>query len=81
MLITRINPITGKNVSIDLPVTQRQLARWEEGELIQNVFPNLTSDQREFLLTGCTASEWDKLTNDVCEHSQLTELDYSALAF
>ena len=81
MLITRINPITGKNVSLDLPVTQRQLARWEEGELIQSVFPDLTSDQREFLLTGCTTSEWDKLANDVCEHSQLTELDYSALAF
>lgn len=32
-----------------------------EGYLIQRAFPYLTDDEREFILTGMTASEWDEL--------------------
>ena len=28
--------------------------------LIQNAFPNLTSEQREFIKTGVTPEEWDE---------------------
>lgn len=31
------------------------------GELIQDAFPFLTYDEREFILTGITAGEWDEL--------------------
>lgn len=29
-----------------------------KGQLIQNAFPNLTADQREFMMTGITPKEW-----------------------
>ena len=59
MLITRKSPFTGKVHTLDIPVTEEQLQRWENGALIQNAMPNLTPDQREFIMTGITAEEWD----------------------
>lgn len=34
------------------------------GALIQDAFPTLTPDEREFLLTGMTADEWDELFSE-----------------
>lgn len=52
-----LNRLTGKTNSMVLDVTQDQLDRYESGELVQNVFPNLTLTEREFLITGMTAEE------------------------
>ena len=41
-----------------LPITNDELERWQNGELIQNVMPQLNDEQREFLMTGITPSEW-----------------------
>jgi hypothetical protein len=50
-----------------LTVTVLQYTRWkQERESIQNVFPELSSEQREFLTSGTTPKEWDKLW----EHQQ-----------
>jgi len=57
MLITRTHPFTGQIHTKDLPITQDELNRWESGELIQNVWPNLSADDREFILTGM--NDWD----------------------
>jgi hypothetical protein len=46
---------------MDLPITQEQLTRWENGELVQNVFPDLTPDQREFIMTGMCNDDWDNM--------------------
>lgn len=35
--------------------------KYKEGALIQDAFPFLSPDEREFLLTGITSSEWDEL--------------------
>lgn len=61
MKIQRISPISYKMHEMDVPVTDEQLARWHGGELIQNAFPHLTVDEREFLMTGITADEWQRL--------------------
>lgn len=58
MKVTRKSPRTGKETTLDLPITEGQLERWQNGELIQNVFPHLDADQREFLMTGFTAEDW-----------------------
>jgi hypothetical protein len=29
--------------------------------LIQDAFPTLTADEREFILTGITSEEWDEI--------------------
>tara|TARA_R100000995_G_scaffold52305_1_gene25343 strand:- start:165 stop:329 length:165 start_codon:yes stop_codon:yes gene_type:complete len=53
--------ISNKTTTMELPITNEQLNRWEQGELIQNVFPDLTPDQREFIMTGITGEEWKTL--------------------
>ena len=60
MKITKRSMFTGKTHTLDIPVTQEQIDNWKSGTLIQNAMPNLTPDQREFLMTGVTAEEWDE---------------------
>ena len=59
--ITRKSMISGEINSMELDVTQEQLDLWQGGKLIQNVFPHLNADEREFIKTGCTPAEWDSL--------------------
>lgn len=54
MNITRKHPFTGQIHTKDLPITQEELDRWEAGEFVQNVWPHLLADDREFILTGIT---------------------------
>lgn len=61
MKFTRTSIVSGITRSLDLNVTPAQLARIDAGELIQNVLPHLSDDDREFILTGITAEEWDDL--------------------
>jgi phage-related protein len=59
MIVTRRSDFTGCVHSLDLPVTQEQLARFERGDgYVQTIFPGLNNEQREFLLTGVTPDEW-----------------------
>lgn len=59
MKVTRRSHFTGKVRTLDLPVTSEQLIRLDEGEMIQAVLPHLSDDQREFLISGVTADEWE----------------------
>ena len=36
-------------------------------ELIQDLFPSLSSDEREFIQTGITRDEWDEMFGDESE--------------
>jgi len=49
---------------MDLPITQEQLDRWEAGELVQQVFDDLSDSQREFLISGIYEDEWNMLGFD-----------------
>jgi len=53
--------VSGVTRTLDLPVTQQQLDSYAQGALLQNAFPNLSADEREFLKTGITSEEWDSL--------------------
>ena len=44
---------------MDLDITEEQIQKWQQGELIQNAFPNLSASEREFIKTGITDEEWD----------------------
>lgn len=61
MLIQRKSYVSGQVNTMDLDVTMDQLESWQNGELIQVVMPNLTPDEREFLITGITPDEWKKI--------------------
>jgi len=64
MQVTKQSRISGKIYSMDLDITSDQLERINlKIELIQNIVPNLSSEQREFLITGITPEEWNELFN------------------
>ena len=77
MKTTRIDPFTQKENTMELDITQAQLDRWQNGELIQNVFPYLTADEREFIKTGIAPDSWDVYLNEEStEELELTEEDF-----
>ena len=58
MKITRKSPLTGNTATKEIDVTAAQIAAWERGELAQNAFPDASPSEREFIMTGCTESDW-----------------------
>ena len=59
--VTRKSLISGKTNTMSLPITQEHLDIYETvGDiLIQDAFPNLNAEQREFILSGITPQEWN----------------------
>lgn len=61
MKITRQSTFSGKVRTMDLDITNEQILKYESGELLQDAFPNLTDDEREFFKSGITKEEWNNL--------------------
>jgi hypothetical protein len=61
MLVFRTNPFNGEDNTMDLDITPEQVAAYEAGALLQNAFPQLSADEREFYKTGITAESWDEM--------------------
>ena len=61
ILIYKTNPFTGKANSMLLDITNDQIEEWENGKLIQDAMPNLTADEREFMISGTTPADWELL--------------------
>src|SRR3954470_4717562 len=59
--ITRTSIATGITRTRDIPVTQEQLERWQQGGLIPDVMPELPAEDREFVQSGMTQAEWEEL--------------------
>lgn len=63
MLITKTSQMSNKEHTMDIDVTFDQLDRIDNRrnskELIQNIVPNLSKEEREFLMTGITPTEWN----------------------
>lgn len=62
--ITRRSPFSGDVNEMEINVTDEQLSDWKAGTLIQHAMPNLTADEREFIMTGITPAEWDDTFKD-----------------
>lgn len=67
MRVTRKSPFTQKVNFMDLDITTDQIVRWDKGELIQDVFPHLTPDEREFIQTGITPEDWNEMVGETEE--------------
>lgn len=63
MEITRKSEVSGIVRTRDIPVTEFQYQLYLNGVKVQDAFPQLNSDDREFILTGITAEEWNELFN------------------
>lgn len=59
MQITRTSVLSGLTRTLDLDITPEQWARFEGGDHIQRALGHLSADEREFILSGSTAEEWD----------------------
>lgn len=61
--VTRKSPFTGKPTTLELPISivefKDGLRRYSMGAYIQDAFPTLSPEHREFLKTGITPAEWD----------------------
>ena len=61
MLIARISILSGRLNALDLDVTAEQLAAYESRTiLLQDAFPHLPPEEREFIKTGITPEEWEE---------------------
>ena len=58
MLIERKSIISGRVNIMDIDVTSEQITSWKNGLLIQTAMPDLSPDEREFIMTGITPKEW-----------------------
>lgn len=71
MRVTRKSILSGKENTLELNVTPEQMYRFENrvalGEYIQTIFPHLSAPEREFILSGITPEEWDRVFSGVDE--------------
>ena len=42
---------------------KRDYERWQSGVLIQEAFPYLSDEEREFIISGITPEEWSDIFN------------------
>lgn len=66
--VTKTSQLTGKKHTMQLPLTPEQaedgLYKMREGMYVQDAFPMLDEDQREFIATGITREKWETLGGD-----------------
>ena len=70
-VVRKQSKFSGKWGEMDLPLTQQELDEglkqsWSANPGIgtkhmQDIFPQLNADQREFLMSGCTPEEWNEM--------------------
>jgi len=64
MKITKTSILSGKTRTKEINVNQSQIDKWVAGMLIQDAMPNISVDEREFIMTGSTPEEWDSTFNE-----------------
>lgn len=64
--VTRQSVLTKQINTMELPILQEHLDIYDTvGDiLVQDAFPNLNAEQREFLISGITPQEWNKYIGD-----------------
>ena len=64
MDIKRRSPWSKKTSTWRLDVTEEEYNAWRNGMLIQEAMPRLNSNEREFLMTGLTNTDWFDMFKD-----------------
>jgi hypothetical protein len=60
MIVKKRDPFTGQENSLDLPVNEMQMAVYRAGATSQQAFPNLTPEQREFIISGILPGNFER---------------------
>ena len=58
MIIAARSTITGISHFAELAITNKQVDNYSKGVKVQHAFPNLSKEEREFILSGITPEEW-----------------------
>ena len=59
--VKKRSPLTGEDNTMTLTVDDKRFLKWQMGKMpIMNAMPNLTDDEREFLITGFMPGEYEK---------------------
>lgn len=65
LLIVRVKSLfSGKWNTLDfvtIDLARSQWDAWQAGENIERAMPQLTAEEREFLITGATSEEWEAM--------------------
>tara|TARA_R110000868_G_scaffold103681_5_gene285347 strand:+ start:2354 stop:2563 length:210 start_codon:yes stop_codon:yes gene_type:complete len=62
MTVIRKSKHSGNLYTMEMNVTSEQISHYEAGGiLLQDAFPQLNADEREFIKTGIPAFEWEQL--------------------
>ena len=64
MVIVAVSALSGKKHAMALDITEAQVYDWVNGASIQDAMPHLSPAEREFLMTGITAEEWDSMFSE-----------------
>ena len=56
--IERKSPFTGMVNQMEIELDPNDYVNWKNGVNIQDAFPYLTADEREFIKTGITPEDW-----------------------
>lgn len=69
IVISNRSPISGKVNEMVIPMTGEDFdaayAAWQNGKNIQDAFPMLSADAREFIKTGILPEEWPQIDEDI----------------
>lgn len=81
MIITRVSPIDKMEYNMDINVTIDQMNEFlsDTRRNIQDIFPNITPDEREFIKTGITPKQWEDLFGNDDDDDDLSE-DFNPFA-
>lgn len=75
--VSKRSIISGDIHDMDIPLTEKQLQegyeKMDKGILIQDAFPMLDDDAREFLLSGITPQEWESMYSEEDEEFNFDE--------
>lgn len=61
---TRTSILSGEKRSMAFSVTPEQLMAFYSGVYVQDAFPHLSPDDREFILNGIIPDEWNEIAGD-----------------
>ncbi len=64
---------SGRSITVNCSVNDmnERWFRWQiSGQFAQVAFNNLTADEREFIMTGITPTEWEEIFSDDNDHTE-----------
>lgn len=65
IIITKRSPVSGEDNTRTIYARMSDYYAWKnDNMLVQHAMPYLSAEDREFLISGCTPEDWQKLFGD-----------------